>query len=88
MSANRPVHEIRFGHVKAAIWANEVDGSTRHNVTLQRLYKDDGGWKTSQSFGRDDLALVAKVADQAHTWIFQQVQETSGSRRKEEEVHF
>jgi hypothetical protein len=51
MSANRPVHEIRFGHVKAAIWANESDGYVRHNVTLQRLYKDGDDWKTSQSFG-------------------------------------
>lgn len=81
MSANRPVHEIRFGHVKAAIWANEVEGFTRHNVTLQRLYKDGDDWKTSQSFGRDDLALVAKVADQAHTWIFQHGQESNGSER-------
>lgn len=81
MSANRPVHEVRFGHVKAAIWANEVDGFTRHNVTLQRLYKDGDDWKTSQSFGRDDLALVAKVADQAHTWIFQQSQESNGQER-------
>lgn len=79
MSANRPVHEVRFGHVKAAIWANEVEGRTRHNVTLQRLYKDGDDWKTSQSFGRDDLALVAKVADQAHTWIFQHVQDGNGN---------
>jgi hypothetical protein len=83
MSANRPVHEVRFGHVKAAIWANEVDGRIRHNVTLQRLYKDGDDWKTSQSFGRDDLALVAKVADQAHTWIFQQAQESNGQERGE-----
>jgi hypothetical protein len=81
MSANRPVHEVRFGHVKAAIWANEVDGFTRHNVTLQRLYKDGDDWKTSQSFGRDDLALVAKVADQAHTWIYQHSQESNGQER-------
>lgn len=81
MSANRPVHEVRFGHVKAAVWANDVDGRVRHNVTLQRLYKDGDDWKTSQSFGRDDLALVAKVADQAHTWIFQQSQENNGQGR-------
>ena len=34
-------------------------------------------------FGRDDLPLVAKVADMAHTWIFQQKQEDSnGSKEK------
>ena len=46
-----------------------------HNVTVTRLYKDDSGWKDSASFGRDDLPLVAKVVDLAHSWIFQQNQE-------------
>ena len=67
---NRPVHEIRLGRVRAAIWENESPNGTRHNVTLSRLYKDGDDWKDSTSFGRDDLPLVAKVADLAHSWIF------------------
>ena len=43
----------------------------RHNVTFSRLYKDGGSWKSTQSFGRNDLLLLAKVADQAHSRIFQ-----------------
>lgn len=70
----KPVHEIRLGRIKAAIWANETDNGTRHNVTITRLYKDGDEWKTSSSFGREELPLVAKVADMAHTWIFEQSQ--------------
>jgi hypothetical protein len=44
----------------------------RHNVTISRLYKDGDQWKDSTSFGRDDLPLVAKVVELAHTWIFEQ----------------
>jgi hypothetical protein len=50
------------------------------------------------SFGRDDLPLLAEVADLVHTWIFQQKQENSngsdGSKDKKkgpeakEDVHF
>lgn len=69
MTTPRPVHEIRLGHVKAAIWANETQLGKRHNVTLCRIYKDGDEWKSTTAFGRDDLLLVAKVADQAHTWI-------------------
>lgn len=65
----KPVYEIRLGRIKAAIWANETDNGTRHNVTITRLYKDGDEWKTSTSFGREELPLVAKVADLAHTWI-------------------
>jgi hypothetical protein len=69
----RPVHEIRLGRIRAAIWVNATENGVRHNVTLSRLYRDEqqGQWKDSTSFGRDDLPLVAKVADQAHLWIFQ-----------------
>jgi hypothetical protein len=73
--ANKPVHEIRLGRIKAAIWENDTQNGTRHNVTLSRLYKDGDQWKDSSSFGRDDLPLVGKVTDLAHTWIFEQGQE-------------
>jgi hypothetical protein len=66
----KPIHEIRLGAVKAAIWENTHDNVTRHNVTFARLYKDGEDWKSSDSFGRDDLPLLCKVSDQAHTWIF------------------
>ena len=71
----KPIHEIRLGRVKAAIWANETEQGMRHNVTIARLYKDGDEWKSSQSFGRDELPLVEKVADMAHSWIFQHGQE-------------
>ena len=75
---NRPVHDVRLGRIRAAIWENETDNGKRHNVTLSRLYKDDQGeWRDSSSFGRDDLPLVAKVSDLAHTWIFEHGSEKS-----------
>ena len=67
----KPAHEVRVGSVKAAIWENPTDNGVRHNVTFERLYKSDDEWKQTQSFGRDDLLVLAKVADQAHTWIFE-----------------
>ena len=76
-AANRPVHEIRLGRIKAAIWENETQTGSRHNVTLQRIYKDGDEWRSSDSFGRDDLPLVQKVSDLAHTWIYQQGQEAN-----------
>lgn len=74
MPHQKPVHEVRLGKIKAVIWANETAQGVRHNVTLKRLYKDGEDWKTSETFGRDDLPLLAKVADLAHTWIFQTAQ--------------
>lgn len=71
MPKQQPIHEIRIGSIKATIWANNSDNGVRHNVNLSRLYKDGDQWKQSESFGSSDLLLVAKVADLAHTWVFQ-----------------
>jgi hypothetical protein len=72
MAKQQPAHEIRLGSIKATIWENETANGTRHNVSFSRLYKDGDNWKQAESFGRDDLLVVAKVADQAHTWICEQ----------------
>lgn len=66
----QPVHEIRFGLIKARIFKNQTRSGDRHNVTLTRLFRDGDVWRESNHFGRDDLPLVAKVVDLAHTWIY------------------
>ena len=73
MSNTKPVEEVRVGTVKAAIWPNPTEsGAVRYNVTFSRIYKDaEGNWKSTSSFGRDDLLVVAKVADQTHSRIFE-----------------
>ena len=54
---------------------------------LHRLWREDdevndqgevikkGEWKQSASFGKDDLLLLAKIADFAHTWIYRRIQD-------------
>ena len=71
MSKRKPVHEVRLGSVKAAIWENQTEQGTRFNVTVSRIYKDGEQWKSTESFGRDELLLLGKVVDLAHTWIFE-----------------
>ena len=66
---NQPAHEIRLGALKATIWRNETTVGTRYNVTVSRIYKEGEEWKTTESFGRDDLLPLAKTLDLAHTWI-------------------
>ena len=71
MSNSKPVSEIRSGSVKAVIWANDTEGRIRYTVTVSHLSKDTEQRKTTQTFGRNDLLFLAKVADQAHTRIFE-----------------
>jgi hypothetical protein len=72
-SSNPPVHTIRYGALRAAIWKREVDlgnnSRPMYSVTFTRSYKDGNDWKDSSSFGPDDLLILAKIADDAHTFI-------------------
>jgi hypothetical protein len=82
-AANRPVHTIRYGAVRAAIWRNMIDAGNAsrpvYNVTFSRSYKDGDQWKETASFGADDLLVLAKAANDAHTYI-------CGQRRNENET--
>lgn len=72
--AKQPAHVIRFGLIKVAIWLNHTAKGSRYSITVCRLFKDGDAWRESSRFGRDDLPLLAKAADHAHTWIFEQRQ--------------
>jgi hypothetical protein len=75
-SAKLPVKTFRLGRIKAAVWENEADQKKFYNVTFARTYVDDAkNYHDTDSFGRDDLPLVAKLADQAHTFIFDRLAE-------------
>ena len=67
-----PAHVVRFGLIKACIWANTSKDGTRFSVTVNRLFKNGDQWKEPSRFGRDDLLLVAKVVNEAHSWIYEQ----------------
>lgn len=69
----KPVHEIRLGRIRAAIWANGTESrNVWFNVTVSRLYRDGDQWKDTAAFRRDDLPIVAKVVDMAYAWIWGQ----------------
>ena len=82
----RPAHTIRYGRLKVTIWRNESDKGPWYSVVLTRSYQDaQGDWQRSSSFGRDDLLLVAKLCDQAHSWIHRQTAKDASSTNGPEE---
>jgi hypothetical protein len=74
--AKLPVKTLRLGRIKATVWENEADQKKFFNVTFARTYMDEArNFHDTDSFGRDDLPLVAKLADQVHTFIFERLAE-------------
>src|SRR5258708_7875133 len=82
---NRPVKVYRFRSVSASVFENnaKTDGRDRtfHKVSLQRSYRDGDGWKTTTSFGRDELPIAKLLLEQAWQYIL----EIEASRNREDD---
>ena len=68
-----------MGLIRAAIWGNRTEEGTRHSVSFERRYRDCDEWKSTHSYGRDDLLTLAKIANEAHSWILANTPRTSST---------
>ena len=83
---NRPVHQVRIGRIKAAVFENGDDAPRK--VQFQALYKDgEDKWQGSQSFTREDLPLLIKVADRVHSYLYEK-NEPNGQNGSSEDIQF
>ncbi len=71
----KPVKVFRSRGLSASVFANHAKSDGRditfHKVSLQRTYKDGDEWKTTTSFGRDDLPIARLLLDRAWEFILE-----------------
>jgi hypothetical protein len=82
-----PAHKLRNGVLQVTVWRNFGDNGTWYSVIPSRGYKKGDEWKETDSLNADDLLPMAKLLDQAHSWIVEQQQADQKARKaaKEEE---
>ena len=74
-----PLRTLRLGRIKAVVWENSADQRSFFNVTFARTYMDEAKkFHDTDSFGRDDLLLLAKLADEAHSFIYERIASQKG----------
>ena len=57
-------------------------------LQFQTLYKnEEDQWRGSSSFAREDLPLLIKVADQVHSYLYEQ-SEQNGNNGSSEDISF
>ena len=67
-----PVAKLRIGSITGSVWQRTHAEGTFYSVSFERRYRDkDGQWHSSQSYNADDLLVLAKLADQAHSKILE-----------------
>ena len=69
---SKPATAFRSGNVNAAVWENTGEKGPFFSVTFSRPYKDtQGHWKTSSSYGLNDLEALSSLAELAKDWVRQ-----------------
>ena len=81
-----PAHKVRLSNLSVTIWQNKSETGLYYTATPSRSYKKgDDIWKQTDSLGFDDLLTMAKLLDQAHSWIATQMQADAKARKAREE---
>jgi hypothetical protein len=84
---SKPTHKIRNGVLQVTIWRNTGEKGNWYSVNPTRSYKQgDDIWKDTDSLGFDDLLAMAKLLDQAHTWIMNQQAADAKARRESQQA--
>lgn len=82
----KPVHVFRLRGITASVFANVAETKngdiTFHKVSIQRTYKDGKEFKSTTSFGRDDLPIVRLLSDRA--WQF--ILDTEAKRGRDDDA--
>ena len=86
-----PLKKWTAGGINVALWENEatIAGQNRTvlKATIERRYKDkDGQWKSSNSYGINDLARIQWCLDQAFTTMLQERSVSANGEVEEETV--
>jgi hypothetical protein len=66
---SQPAHKFRDGTLQVTIWRNHGEKGNWYSVVPSRGYKKGDDWRETESLREDDLLAMAKLLNQAHTWI-------------------
>jgi hypothetical protein len=66
---SKPAHKIRSQALTLTIWKKSSDKEARYSVTARGSYKKGEQWAERDSFNQEDLLRLAKLLDEANSWI-------------------
>ena len=88
MTSNKPLHKLSASGIDLAIWSNLVDGPSGRievlKAQVERRYKAaDGSYKSTTSFGINDIPRVQYLLAKAYDYILTQQAAAREQRRQE-----
>jgi len=87
-----PTKKCNAGSISCALWENDMTMADGRKVralkaTVERRYKGkDGTWKSSGSFGRNEIHLVSWALQRAFDHMIEHGNERTNDTESEEEL--
>ena len=71
MRDNKPIHTVKMGRIRIAIWANPApfEGAFFYNLVPTRTLRNGDKWTSTNGFGDCDVQVLAKALTLANDWI-------------------
>jgi hypothetical protein len=71
MRNNKPIHTIKMGRIRIAIWANPApfEGAFYYNLVPTRTLRNGDKWTSTNGFGDCDVQVLLKALTLANDWI-------------------
>lgn len=82
-TSNKPIQKFVWKGVSASVFENYPDGKDvpYYKTQIVRTYRDGSGFKSASTFGRDELTLVIKVAQDAWDFILDREREVRREKK-------
>ena len=73
-TSQKPEAEFKVGAVRATVWANSKhtsDGKlfNSHKVSIERIYKDNDGFKSTNSLDTNDIPKAMLALNKAYEYL-------------------
>ena len=71
MRDNKPIHTVKMGRIRIAIWANPASfkGAFFYNLVPTRSLRNGDKWTSTNSFEDCDVQVLMKALTMANDWI-------------------
>jgi hypothetical protein len=90
MASAKPVHKIRAGAISCALWENDIVVGGRKirvlKATVERRYKDGEEWKSSNSFGVNEVARAIWCLQKAYDHMLDDANNRTDENLSDEET--
>jgi hypothetical protein len=87
LSKNRPVYTQKKNGIEVAVWKQAHEDKPFYSVSVNRSYRKDGQWHTTNSFNLRDRAILMEFLNRAFDHAQARLDADREKRRLEDEAH-